>query len=164
MIPQIGPIVPAVPGVPATTETKAEPPEPVPPLSETPKIDPASTDRPVRPTTEADATDPALADAPYPGEADDPNSPAGPPPAFEASVLDRTLEAQEAQVRSEAVEAPPEPGAERSDTSADTDAAPAEASDPYEVPPSKAERAMEDVGTLRRIEIPLDTATVDITR
>ena len=79
-----------------------------------------------------------------------PNAPAGPPPTFEASILDRAREAlvtpPDLVQRTPEQSAPPEP------------------SDPYEVPPSRAERAADDVTTLRRIETPYDTAKVDVSR
>ena len=158
MIPQSALIAQAGPVFPAATDSKAEPPEPVPPLSETPEPDPAATDRPVRPAPEAAETGAAPANDPYVAEDDDPHSPAGPPPAFDASVLDRTLEAQTAlmQVDRGLAEERADPAGAAID--------PVPARDPYDVPPSKAERAMDDVGTLRRIEMPLDTATVNITR
>lgn len=77
----------------------------------------------------------------------DPDAPAGPPPAFEASILDR---------RREALVAPPDllapaPGKDEVDA-------------PYDVPPSRIERATETITTVRRIETPYDTATVDVSR
>lgn len=155
----------------------------------------------------------------------DPNAPAGPPPAFEASILDRQREEalrppdlREATIvgpddppaappppvsseidvpRAEAVEGPrglrdpgeevapeddtvPEvvsaapsaresdpgstPGATRAEPAAE---APREADDgrrPYAVPPSAEQRAEREVATIRRLDTPYDTATVDVSR
>lgn len=65
----------------------------------------------------------------------DPDPPVGPPPAFEATLLD--------QARDDF----PETGEENED--------------PYDVPPSATEKM---TTSLQRIETPYDTATVDISR
>ena len=77
----------------------------------------------------------------------DPNAPAGPPPSFEASILDRAREFPAAVVKEDA----PEPVS-------------VSEAEPYQVPPSRSERAAEQITTLRRIETPYDTATIDVSR
>ncbi len=133
-----------------------------------------------RPTLPPEASDRAaqVTSDPRPSFiAPDPNAPAGPPPSFEASILDRAREAAigaaplsapfqvktaepgelVASLATPAVAAPPQP-AEAQDK-----AAPA-TRDPYAVPPTASERAEGNVATLRRLEMPYDTATVDVAR
>lgn len=71
----------------------------------------------------------------------DPDAPTGPPPAFEASLLDRQRELG-------LTFQPAEP----SETA------------PYDAPPTPIARAEGDVASLRRLETPYDTATVDVLR
>lgn len=96
----------------------------------------------------------------------DPDAPAGPPPAFEASILDRAREIALAPPPATAPAEPPAPvvpvdGLSRPAASSDADIA---VSNPYAAPPSAETRASEEVATLRRIETPYDTATVDMSR
>jgi len=104
-----------------------------------------------------------------------PKAPAGPPPAFEASILDRARETAftgqpELPTVPTVPEAPDAPedvqvADEVQVADGDTDATPkAEEEVSYDVPPSRAERAAEQVTTVRRIETPYDTATVDVSR
>ena len=85
-----------------------------------------------------------------------PKAPAGPPPAFEASILDRAREtAFTGQPDVTALPAAPEPVVDKAPEAEDAS---------YDAPPSRAERAEEQVTTLRRIETPYDTATIDVSR
>ncbi len=144
----------------------------------------------------------------------DPNAPAGPPPAFEASILDRqreqalepppppepepaspetrqpelrppappeavqdvaaTADAESARRSEEADAAEPEPPGAGA-VPADRPSLPARAAEPpeprpeprrsgYDVPPSAEYRAEREVATIRRIETPYDTATIDVSR
>lgn len=94
----------------------------------------------------------------------DPDAPTGPPPAFEASLLDRERELGVVP------QAAPEPG--NAPEVARAEPAVAEprafgepaARDPYDAPPEPAARAEDGVATLRRLETPYDTATVDVAR
>ena len=128
----------------------------------------------------------------------DPDAPAGPPPAFEASILDRQREqalefrapergepsfaASDAPVAGplaaelgvEAVDGPGKPdsligaeGVERpeeDDERGPREPARPESRGPYDVPPSAEFRAEREIATIRRIETPYDTATVDVSR
>lgn len=175
MIPQIGPIAPGGPGLPVTGDVRsaAATPSFQPSQAEAARPEAAETSRPALPPQAADQARRAVAEAPGQDAAElparpvfpDPSAPAGPPPAFEASILDRAREAAQAGPvdtapafeQAEATQAAPA----ASDTSPRPEARP---SDPYEVPPSASERAAEQVAALRRIEMPLDTATVDVAR
>ncbi|MDU8945114.1 hypothetical protein [Ovoidimarina sediminis] len=175
MIPQIGPIAPGGPGPPISGDVRQSDAAPSfrPPATEAARPAAAETQRPALPPQAADRARQAVAEAPNPGAEpavppavfSDPTAPAGPPPAFEASILDRARGAAQAVP----VEAgPAEPVQQTDDSSAQApvvsprpEARPA---DPYEVPPSASERAAEQVAALRRIEMPLDTATVDVAR
>ncbi len=89
----------------------------------------------------------------------DPQAPAGPPPAFEASILDRARQnaASPAVQRAEPAGQIPMDRAEPGDPAAD-------GPPPYDVPPSAEQRAEVEVATVRRIETRYDTATVDVSR
>lgn len=113
----------------------------------------------------------------------DPDAPAGPPPAFEASILDRAREQASAPpplypevpspLEARAQASATTPGANAGVATADTGTAPREeptrataeaTARPYDVPPSAENRAERDVATLRRMETPYDTGTVDVSR
>lgn len=89
----------------------------------------------------------------------DPDAPTGPPPAFEASLLDRQREAGISTPPSE-----PDPVLPFIPTGSATPAEEPAAGDPYDVPPAPLERAESDLAAVRRIETPYDTATVDVAR
>ncbi|MEM9344100.1 MAG: hypothetical protein AAGA87_13740 [Pseudomonadota bacterium] len=109
-----------------------------------------------------------------------PQAPAGPPPAFEASILDRAREVAfrgtgDVTSAPELPQPQPEPVQNTSGTAPEEDfelssqpvvapEAEPESELSYDVPPSRMERAEEQVTTLRRIETPYDTATVDVSR
>lgn len=216
MIPQLGPISSGLaqqpgPDAAATRNTvQGERGAAAQPTS----ADTARAVEPPRPTEASDASaEPGRRSLNPP----DPDAPAGPPPAFEASILDRAREQLMAppDLRTQApepapvavsapVEAPPPPEpvgeAERqiahlgtTEEAAEADPALAvpgqdaaepriperpeprepEASQPakdpaprsaYDVPPSAEQRAEREVATIRRIETPYDTATVDVSR
>ncbi|MEO1152928.1 MAG: hypothetical protein AAFX59_03505 [Pseudomonadota bacterium] len=89
----------------------------------------------------------------------DPDAPTGPPPAFEASLLDRQREA--------GITLPtdgPDPVLPFIPQGPSDKTDPPAPAAPYDVPPAAAERAESDVATVRRIETPYDTATVDVAR
>ncbi|MEM0947408.1 MAG: hypothetical protein AAGK37_08390 [Pseudomonadota bacterium] len=93
----------------------------------------------------------------------DPQAPAGPPPAFEASILDRARQdvSQLDAPRTEAAQpAPPS----RDQGTAPEPLAPEASAEAYSVPPSAELRAEVELATVRRIETPYDTATVDVSR
>lgn len=89
----------------------------------------------------------------------DPQAPAGPPPAFEASILDRARQSTAAPAAPDAEPAGQTPPAPAVPEGRETDGKP-----DYDVPPSAEQRAEVEVATVRRIETPYDTATVDVTR
>jgi hypothetical protein len=86
----------------------------------------------------------------------DPNAPAGPPPAFEASILDRAREQVSQPVKPSDIQLEPA-------TPRDLIATLREER-PYDVPPAPDASAEAEVATVRRIETPYDTATVDVAR
>lgn len=87
----------------------------------------------------------------------DPNAPAGPPPAFEASILDRAR-----QVALASLTAPVNDPASADRAAPLADGAMPDQPDPYTTPPSAEVRASLDVSMLRRFETPYDTTTVDV--
>lgn len=105
----------------------------------------------------------------------DPNAPAGPPPSFDASILDRAME--------ELKSPPPPPEPDREirlpdavTTGDEVDVIDAlvtvggeeaaaeevDAKDPYAVPPSAAVRAEREITEIRKIETPEQTGSVDL--
>ncbi len=89
----------------------------------------------------------------------DPQAPAGPPPAFEASILDRARQAPTDTADATSEPEPTEPPMASEARLPDS----AEAQG-YEVPPSAEERTETEIATVRRMETPYDTATVDVSR
>lgn len=104
----------------------------------------------------------------------DPNAPAGPPPSFDASILDRAME----ELKSPP---PPEPEQEirlpeavttgedleaidalETVDGVDAEAEEVDAKDPYAVPPSAAVRVEREVTEIRQIETPDQTGSVDL--
>ncbi|MEM1066020.1 MAG: hypothetical protein AAGJ74_11010 [Pseudomonadota bacterium] len=151
---------------------------------------PTAAETPAAPTAASGRTDTAIAISPTQattatdGGVDagrpsflppNPDAPTGPPPAFEASLLDRERElgvGPQDVVETRA----PETGTAALNPASEPVVAP-EADDGsgpiqsersaralYDVPPEPAARAEDSVATLRRIETPYDTATVDVAR
>lgn len=89
----------------------------------------------------------------------DPDAPTGPPPAFEASLLDRQREAGITQPADDA-----DPVLPFVPQGPDSEAKTPGSGAAYDVPPAPVERTEADVATVRRIETPYDTATVDVAR
>jgi hypothetical protein len=112
----------------------------------------------------------------------DPNAPAGPPPSFEASILDRAMEELKApppppepNLDAVVAEAAPEFGADPTDEAVsvdaiegpaqrdgDDEAGDAKAADPYAVPPSADLRAEREVSEIRNLEQPAEPGSVDV--
>ncbi len=197
MIPQLGPFGPNGPGLQVNTSVT---PDRADTTGRGERAEPLTSGRTetARPTLPPEAADRAREATQRPRPdliAPDPDAPAGPKPAFEASILDR---AREAAFNAPAPEYPPvetedsalgkpagvtgdpvsallgaarTPDAGRVSTDGPKDAA-QEAGptfttarrDPYAAPPTASERAEQTVATLRRIETPYDTATVDVAR
>ncbi|MEL6644720.1 MAG: hypothetical protein AAFQ79_12360 [Pseudomonadota bacterium] len=156
MIPQIG-VVPSQtvsPGPTTTTALSADVKQ-----AET-AVATNVTTQAVAPPRESDAAD--LQQDAARGELTppDPDAPTGPPPAFEASVLDRQREAGLSPPDTEAEIDLPFIPPFKSTRAPESEAAP----NPYDVPPAPVERAEADVATVRRIEAPYDPATVDVAR
>ena len=185
MIPQLGPIGPGGPGLQVNTSVA---PDRADTTGRGERAEPLTSGRTetARPALPPEAADRAreVARDPRPSLfAPDPNAPAGPPPSFEASILDRAREAALGALRlpdplEAAVAEPTEllarlaaapEGSTAAPTLAEDTPAPREATlsalrDPYAAPPSASERAETTVATLRRIETPYDSATVDVAR
>lgn len=105
----------------------------------------------------------------------DPNAPAGPPPSFEASILDRAMEELkapppppepelDAPAAIAVLEGDPEPTAEVDTIAgpADDEAGEAAGADPYAVPPTADVRAEREVTEIRNLETPTQPGSVDV--
>ncbi len=93
----------------------------------------------------------------------DPNAPTGPPPAFEASLLEQqraSFPAQSGEVKA----TPNALDAVDAEAKRATGAVPPSTEVRAEVPPTPAEKAEATVAAVRRMETPYDSATVDVTR